>query len=282
MTSKAKGGLGKGLGALIPSSLEKGKMVEIPIDEIVPNPYQPRKSLDEESLNELAESIRQHGILQPIVVRKVEKGYEIIAGERRYKAAMKAGLGKVPAIIKEATDEELMEYALIENLQREDLNPIEAAYALKRLMDTFQLTQEEIADKIGKRRSTIANLLRLLKLPEDIQRMVSEGRLTMGHARALLSVDDPEEQRRLAEEIVSRSLSVREVEKEVSRKVKVLERDKSIEESFIKRYGVKLRVKRGDRKSVEIFFKEDSEMEEFLGMLEEFFSSRKDFLGNKG
>lgn len=267
MPSKVtKGGLGKGLSALIPTGPERERLLEIPIDEINPNPYQPRKSLGEESLEELANSIRQHGLLQPIIVRKVDDRYEIVAGERRYRAAKMAGLQKVPAIVKEVSDEESMEYALIENLQREDLNPIEAASALKLLMERFGLTQEEVADKIGKNRSTVANLLRLLKLPEEIQNMVSEGKISMGHARALLSLDNPEEQKKLALEIVNRSLSVREVEKEVSRRVK--RENKEVEWRILEACNIKIKINRGARNSIEIFFDSELEMEEFLRKLE--------------
>ncbi|MCS7232924.1 MAG: ParB/RepB/Spo0J family partition protein [Synergistetes bacterium] len=267
-----RGGLGKGLGALIPTGPEKERLIEIPIEEIVPNPYQPRKILAEESLEELANSIKQHGLLQPIIVRKVDRGYEIVAGERRYRAAQRAGFQKIPAIVKDISDEESMEYALIENLQREDLNPIEAANALKLLMERFGLTQEEVADKIGKDRSTVANLLRLLRLPEELQNMVSEGRLTMGHARALLSLNDPEEQKRLALEVVNRSLTVREVEREVSRRVKGIERDREIERRFLETYNAKVRVKRGVKNSVELLFDSESEMEDFLQKLERLLS----------
>ena len=274
MPPKSKGGLGRGLEALIPSVPGKEKLMEISLDEVAPNPYQPRQTMNEDSLEELALSIKQHGLLQPIVVRKVEKGYEIIAGERRYRAAKKAGLQKIPALVKEVSDEELLEYALIENLQREDLNPIEAAYAIRKLMESFGLTQEEVADKIGKKRSTVANLLRLLKLPEDIQEMVSDGRLTMGHARALLSLDDPEEQRRVAKEILEHSLSVRDVEREVSKRGRAVERDKEAEKRFAELYHVRVKVKRGAVNSVEVLFDDEDEMESFLQSLEEIFSSR--------
>lgn len=262
-----KGGLGKGLGALIPTGPTKERLLEISIDEIIPNPYQPRKALGEESLEELANSIRQHGLLQPIIVRKVEEGYEIVAGERRYRAAKIAGLHKVPAIVKEVSDEESMEYALIENLQREDLNPIEAASALKLLMEKFGLTQEEVADKIGKNRSTVANLLRLLKLPQEVQDMLSEGKISMGHARALLSLDDPEEQKRLALEVVNRSLTVRDVEREVSKRHEK-EKSKGVEWKFLEAYNVKIKIKRGIKNSIELFFNSESDMEEFLRKLE--------------
>lgn len=267
-----KGGLGKGLGALIPSSSERERLIEIPIEEIIPNPYQPRKSIENDSLEELASSIKQHGLLQPIVVRKKEEGYEIIAGERRYRAAKMAGLKKIPALVKEASEEETMEYALIENLQREDLNPIEAANAIKFLIERFGLTQEEVADRIGKKRSTVANLLRLLKLPGDLQKMVADGQISMGHARALLSLDDPEEQKRIASEIVSHSLTVRDVEQEVSKRTSKEAKTKIAEKRSLDIYGVRVKVKRGQKNSIEIFFDNEEEVDWFLRKLEEILS----------
>ncbi|KUK13509.1 MAG: ParB/RepB/Spo0J family partition protein [Synergistetes bacterium] len=267
-----KGGLGKGLGALIPSSSERERLIEIPIEEIIPNPYQPRKSIENDSLEELASSIKQHGLLQPIVVRKKEEGYEIIAGERRYRAAKMAGLKKIPALVKEASEEETMEYALIENLQREDLNPMEAANAIKFLIERFGLTQEEVADRIGKKRSTVANLLRLLKLPGDLQKMVADGQISMGHARALLSLDDPEEQKRIASEIVSHSLTVRDVEQEVSKRTSKEAKTKIAEKRSLDIYGVRVKVKRGQKNSIEIFFDNEEEVDWFLRKLEEILS----------
>lgn len=270
----SKGGLGRGLGALIPSAQERGRLIEIPLEEIVPNPYQPRKSVEDESLEELASSIKQHGLLQPIVVRKGEKGYEIIAGERRYRAAKMAGLEKIPALVKEASEEEIMEYALIENLQREDLNPIEAATAIKFLMERFGLTQEEVADKIGKKRSTVANLLRLLKLPEDLQKMVRDGKLSMGHARALLSLEDPEEQKRVASEILSHSLTVRDVEREISKRLAKEGKASELEWELLDIHGARVKVKRGQKKSVEVFFDSEEDLEWFLLKLKEIFFER--------
>lgn len=210
-----KRGLGKGLEALIPGAGLFGSRAiqEVDITRLHPNSLQPRESFDEERLEELAESIRQHGILQPILVRRSPQGFEIIAGERRWRAAQKAGLKTVPVLVDDEVDEgKKLELALVENLQREDLNPIELARGIRRLMETFGLTQEEVAARIGKKRSTVANLLRLLELPEDIQALVAQGTISPGHAKTLLGLPEAE-QRALLAEILSRSLSVRDTEK---------------------------------------------------------------------
>ena len=190
---KPKRGLGKGLSALIPakeeSSTEEG-VQEINIKEIRPNRFQPRHDFDEEKLAELAESVRVHGILQPIVVRAVIGGYELVAGERRWRAAQLAKLSSIPAVVRELSEAEMMEIALIENIQREDLNPLEEAEALQRLLTEFGLTQEELARRIGKSRSHIANTLRLLNLTPEVQSYVSRGTISMGHARALLAIGE--------------------------------------------------------------------------------------------
>lgn len=209
-----KRGLGKGLEALIPGAGLFGSRViqEVEIDKLHPNSLQPRTTLDEERLEELATSIRQHGVLQPILVRRSPQGFEIIAGERRWRAAQKAGLQTVPVIVEEEIDEEKkLELALVENLQREDLNPIELARGVQKLIETFGLTQEEIAARIGKKRSTVANLLRLLDLPPDIQELIAQGTLSPGHAKALLGLPE-DAQRSLLSEILSRDLSVRDTE----------------------------------------------------------------------
>ncbi len=280
MSSKNRGGLGKGLGALIPSVSEGEKLKEISVDNVFPNPFQPRQRWDDDALEELVASIKRYGVLQPIIVRKTDRGYEVVAGERRLRAAKKAGLVKIPAIVKDLSDRDLMEYALVENLQREDLNPIEAAQALKNLIEKFGLTQEEVADRIGKRRSTVANILRLLKLPKQVQDMLAEGRITMGHARAILSLSDPDEQIKLAERIVNQSLSVRDVEREVSKRVKLVERDRDLEERFLRLYRRRIRVRRSPQRSVEIFFNSDTEMEKFLTFLEDQISALFNFPGN--
>jgi ParB family chromosome partitioning protein len=210
-------GLGKGLGALIPELAEENQsldaQLEVNINEIQTNPYQPRKEFTDEKLSELAESIKIHGIIQPLLVREIAPDkYQLIAGERRLRAAKLVGLTEVPVVIREMTDQAMMEVALVENLQREDLNPIEEADAYQRLMNEFQLTQDEIAKKVGKSRPAIANMLRLLNLPTEIQTDLAQGTLTMGHARALLSLKTSDEQKRIWTQIQVQELSVRETE----------------------------------------------------------------------
>lgn len=193
-----------------------GGVAEIDIEKIKPNPNQPRKNFDSEALNELAASIKMHGIVQPIVVNDMGDGtYMIIAGERRWRAANICGLKTVPAVVRNYTDKQVKEISIIENLQREDLNPIEAAKAIKELMDEYGLTQEVVADRIGKSRSSIANTLRLLSLYPDVLKMVEEGKLSAGHARCLVVVEDKNQQIKLAQLVVSKNLSVRELEKAV-------------------------------------------------------------------
>jgi ParB family chromosome partitioning protein len=187
----------------------------VPIEDVRPNRLQPRKTFDDATLQELADSIREHGLMQPILVRKKGTGFEIIAGERRWRACQKAGLKTIEVIVKDLADEEVFEWALIENIQREDLNPIEEAEAYRRLLETGGLTQEQLAVRVSKDRSTIANALRLLKLPDEVRRQVIAGALSMGHARALLSLESPDEMIRMARDVVKRGLSVREVERAV-------------------------------------------------------------------
>ena len=194
------------------SSTPKSEIVDIPLSEIRSNPYQPRVHFDEESLNELAESIKGIGVLEPIIVKKSIKGYELIAGERRTKASRIAGMETIPAIIKDYTDQEMMEIAILENIQREDLSPIEEAQAYKNYMDRVGVTQEEVANKFKKSRSYITNLLGLLKLPKDIQKEVSKHNISMSHARVLSKLDDEEQIEVLANKIKSEGLSVRELE----------------------------------------------------------------------
>ena len=208
--------LGRGLSALIPDAPAAAaptlRPQEIDADLLKPNPFQPRTVMDDGKIEELARSIRANGIIQPIVVRKAGTGYEIIAGERRWRAAQRAGLLKVPVVVRDTPDDQLLAAALIENIQREDLNPIEEAHAYRRLIDELHLTQDQIADAVGKDRSTIANTLRLLKLPREMRDGVSAGTLTMGHARALLGLPDDAAQLRLGRDVVARQLSVRETE----------------------------------------------------------------------
>jgi ParB family chromosome partitioning protein len=206
--------LGKGLDALIGDSglEETGRLIDIPIGDIRPNPYQPRIDFDTEKIDELARSIEEKGVLQPLIVSKREGGYDLVVGERRLRAANRAGLTEVPCIIMEVPDEELLEVALVENLQREDLDPIEEAKAYVLMTDKFELSHEEIARRVGKNRSTVSNSIRLLKLPQEIQKLLREGRLTAGHARTLLGIEDPTEQIGAAIELVDKGLSVREAE----------------------------------------------------------------------
>jgi ParB family chromosome partitioning protein len=213
----ARQALGKGLGALIPekpsSELEGKKVFHFcGIEEIQPNPFQPRKVFDDEQLQELVGSIREKGILQPLIVRRKGESYELIAGERRWRAAQKAGVKEVPILIKDVPESEILELSLIENIQRENLNPIEEAEAFKGLMDHFHLTQEEVSRKVGKDRTTIANTIRLLKLPPEIRQSLVDGAISMGHARAFLSLDGLEKQKLAFKKVLAASLSVRQTE----------------------------------------------------------------------
>ncbi len=207
--------LGRGLSALIPDApplAPRDTPLEIDIDRLAPNRLQPRQQADETGLDELARSIKANGVIQPIVVRRQGAGYEIVAGERRWRAAARAGLLRVPVVVRDVPDAKLLELALIENVQREDLNPIEEAQAYRRLIDEFGLKQEEVADAVGKDRSSVANYLRLLKLPPEVRADVASGALSMGHARALASVRDTSALQRVARDVVARGLSVRETE----------------------------------------------------------------------
>lgn len=212
--AKAKGGLGKGLEALfVDNSTDQVEISTLAITEIEPNRDQPRKQFDPTALSELADSIKEYGVLQPLVVRPLPDGsYQLVAGERRWRASRMAGLSSVPVVIRELTDSQAMELALIENLQREDLNAIEEAAGYRELMDRFGLTQEQVAQRVGKSRPVITNAMRLLNLPADVREMVVDGRLSAGHARALLSLEDDEMIRVLAREIIKKGLSVRQVE----------------------------------------------------------------------
>jgi len=214
--------LGRGLSALIPDApvaaptVERG--LDVDIDLLRPNPFQPRVQIDDARIDDLARSIRAHGVIQPIVVRRTsEDGYEIVAGERRWRASQRAGLLKVPVVVRDVPDERLLASALIENIQREDLNPIEEAQAYRRLADDLGLTQEQIAEAVGKDRSSIANYVRLLRLPHEVRENVAAGALSMGHARAILGLADEAAQLRVSREVVAKSLSVRETEALVAR-----------------------------------------------------------------
>ena len=193
------------------------ELLEVDIDLIEPSPAQPRTHFDAERLEELAQSIRSNGIVQPLLLRRRGARYQLVAGERRWRAAQLAGLHRVPAVVREIPDDKLLELALIENIQRQELNAIEEAHAYKRLIETLGLTQETVAQRVGRDRSFVTNYLRLLRLPEDVQRLVEEEKISMGHARALLGVDDPDLQRRVARNVIEQSLSVRETERAIKR-----------------------------------------------------------------
>jgi len=216
MTRRA---LGRGLSALLSDSVAQGEeLLEVDIDLIDPNPDQPRARFNEDKLNELAQSIRANGLVQPLLLRRITNGrYQIVAGERRWRAAQRAGLQRVNAVVRSIPDSKLLELALIENIQRQELNPIEEASAYQRLIHNLGLTQDEVAQQVGKDRSSIANYLRLLKLPEDVQRMLEDDLISMGHARALLGLDTKDQIRRLANEVAEKKLSVRQTEQAVKR-----------------------------------------------------------------
>ena len=215
-----KKALGKGLGVFLPDDygiLKEERFAEVEIEDIIPNPLQPRMRFNPESIDELAQSIKETGVIQPIVVVPEGDNYKIIVGERRWRAAQKAGLKRIPALVRTIPKERQLEVSLVENLQRESLNPLEVAIVFQRMMEELGFTQEEVADKVGKDRSSVANYLRLLLLPQQVQEYLSEDKLSMGHARALAALEDAEAQVELARAIVARSLSVRDVEKIVSR-----------------------------------------------------------------
>ncbi|MCR4902357.1 MAG: ParB/RepB/Spo0J family partition protein [Butyrivibrio sp.] len=266
-----KRGLGKGLDSLIPSgnttekkkttgsktktileAAEEGQVVNVNITKVEPNREQPRKNFDEDALLELADSIKQYGILSPIVVQDRKDHYEIIAGERRWRAAKKAELKEVPVIIKNYTEQEIVEISLIENIQRENLNPIEEAQAYKRLLTEFNLKQDEVAERVSKSRVAVTNSMRLLKLCDEVQQMVIEGKLSTGHARALISIEDPDKQYELAQKIFDEKLSVRETEKLVKnigkepKKSKINNKNESLETAY-KQLEEKLKAKIGTK-----------------------------------
>lgn len=213
-----RSGLGKGLGALIPTEPDttESAFQDVDIVRIVPNPYQPRDRFDEESLAALAESISAVGVIQPIIVREATEGYEIIAGERRWRAAQRAGLRSIPTLVRSADDKGTLEAAVVENVHRQDLNALEEAAAYRQLMDDFGLTQEEVASRVGRSRSAVANTVRLLNLAPSVQRLVVEGHLSAGHGRALLALEDEEARQALAEDVVRDNLTVRETERRVA------------------------------------------------------------------
>ncbi|MFH1338512.1 MAG: ParB/RepB/Spo0J family partition protein [Candidatus Omnitrophota bacterium] len=228
-------GLGRGLSALIPQKqevTEQDKIVFLRVEQIRPNPFQPREEINPQSLEELVQSIKEKGIIQPIVVRQKGEQYELIAGERRLRATKLLNLNEIPALIKDASDEECLELALIENIQRQNLNPIEQAKAYQYLINKFGITQERVGQIVGKARVSITNMLRLLKLPHEVQQEIKAGKLTFAHARALLELEEPSEQKELSREIIANSLSVNELENIIRRKKeKRLKRTKSAQDS---------------------------------------------------
>ncbi len=260
----------------IVDSAKKGDIVEIPLEEIRSNPYQPRKTFNEESINELAQSIKEYGIVQPIIVKKAVKGYELIAGERRTKAASVAGLETIPAIIKEFDDQEMMEIALVENIQREDLNPIDEAQAYENIINLSHMTQEEFARRFGKSRSYVTNMLGLLKLPNATKKLVKDNKISMGHARALSKLSDEELINDLADRIINENLSVRELERIISEndlpknnKINRKTEEKNIhytiyEKVMREKIGTKVKIKEN---KIEIPFDREKDLERILEIL---------------
>jgi ParB family transcriptional regulator, chromosome partitioning protein len=278
-------GLGRGLNALFSQVdiTEEDVVTEADVSDLRPNPYQPRKHFDEEALGELTESIKQHGVIQPLIVRKSIRGYEIIAGERRWRAAKQAGLATVPIVVRDFSDDQMMEIALVENLQREDLNPMEIAHAYRKLMTQLSLTQEELADRVGKSRPHVANFLRLLSLPPELQEDVSRGTLSMGHARALLGVKDEEMQKKLAEKVKKEQASVRQLEEWIQNlnragekkekakaKVVIHPRIKHYEEVLQQAFSTPVRIRHGRKKGkIEIEYYSESELERLVELLQQ-------------
>jgi ParB family chromosome partitioning protein len=274
--------LGRGLSALIPDAsfsppASGERSLEVDIDLLRPNRFQPRTHADDSRIDELSRSIRSNGVIQPIVVRTAEGGYEIVAGERRWHASRRAGLHKVPVVVRDIPDERLLAAALIENIQREDLNPIEEARAYRRLGDEFGLTQEQIAEAVGKDRSSVANYVRLLRLPGDIREHLAAGTLSMGHARALLALPGEQEQLRVGREVVERKLSVRETETLVRRtidpprpKPEVVKdvHTRAAEEKLRFALGTRVRIqRRGKGGRIEIDFGDENELQRLYEQL---------------
>jgi ParB family transcriptional regulator, chromosome partitioning protein len=274
-------GLGKGLNAFFSEVNKEETVQEIKLEELRPNPYQPRKNFQQEAIDELKDSIMEHGILQPLVVRKSIKGYEIVVGERRFRAAKEAKLKTVPAVVRELTEQQMMELAVLENLQREDLNPIEEGLAYQTLMEKLKLTQEQVAKRLGKSRPHVANHIRLLSLPPKIQEFISNGHISMGHGRALLGLRQKTKLPIVVEKVVNESLNVRQLEKliqllneNVSRETKKPEKKKDIhiqarEHSLRERFGTKVNIKQNKNKGkIEIEFFSSDDLERILEMLD--------------
>ncbi len=254
---------------------DNDSIIEIPLSELRSNPYQPRKNFDEKALQELADSIKEHGVFQPIIAKKSIKGYEIIAGERRVKASMLAGKTTIPAIIRDFSDQDMMEIALLENLQRENLNALEESMAYKKLLDELNLTQEELSKRLGKSRSHITNMLGLLTLPEDVKDMIMDGKLSMSHARVLSKIEDNEKVRELADKIIVDGLSVREIEEmshndQIGKKNLQVRHDtnrneyKVIEEELSEKFGTKVKIKNN---KIEVQFVNSNDLNRILEII---------------
>ncbi len=275
--------LGKGLEALIPLMEVNGNesVLEIDVNKIRPNPYQPRKNFDENQLSELMLSIKEHGVIQPIIVRQSLNGYEIVAGERRWRATKALDITTIPVVVKKFTDQQVMEIALIENLQREDLNPVEIANAYKKIITNYNLTQEELANRLGVSRPNVANYMRLLQLPESILNEVDSGNLSMGHARTLISINDKEQQLNLAKITISEKWSVRDLEERIKKlranvpretktnnKVVNTNEYKAIEEQLREKFKTSVKIKGGKNKGIiEIEYFNDSDLERILDLI---------------
>jgi ParB family chromosome partitioning protein len=268
--SKSRRALGRGLDALIPAAESQAGAAEIPVARVSPNPHQPRQAISEESLGELVDSIREHGVIQPLVVTQVGDEYQLIAGERRWRAAQLAGLTTVPAIVKETTPQQMLELALVENVQRADLNPLEEAGAYRQLMDEFGLTQEEVAERVGKSRTAVANTVRLLRLTNDVKEALAAERISEGHARALLALPTARLQRQALSVIEARGLNVRQAEalvrqmqaepEEPARKAELSPQDQDAVERFQQRLGTKVnlvRAKKGGRVVIHFYSEEE-------------------------
>ncbi|WP_040206678.1 ParB/RepB/Spo0J family partition protein [Neobacillus jeddahensis] len=275
-------GLGKGLNAFFSEVGKEETVQEIKLKELRPNPYQPRKTFQSETITELKESILEHGILQPLVVRKSIKGYEIVVGERRFRAAREAKLETVPAVVRELSEQQMMELAVLENLQREDLNPIEEGLAYQTLIEKLKLTQEEVARRLGKSRPHVANHIRLLSLPPIIQELISTGKISMGHGRALLGLRQKAKLPTLVEKVVNEGINVRQLEKiiqqlneNVSRETKKPEKKKDVflqerEHTLRERFGTTVNIKQNKNKGkIEIEFFSQEDLERILEMLDQ-------------
>jgi ParB family chromosome partitioning protein len=282
MASPSRHGLGRGLGALLPATPSSGAISEvagiqeIAVRDIAPNPNQPRKDFDINALNDLAGSLKKSGVIQPVVVRKLGSGYQLVVGERRWRAAKLAGLERIPAVVRDVSDVESLELGLVENLLREDLNPIEEAEAYQRLLAEFGWTQDDLAERVSKDRSTISNCLRLLKLPESIRADLRAGRLTMGHARALLSLTSELDQLRLREEILAHSWSVRATEEGVQKKRSLLPRRAArrapeltaLEDSFREALATRVRLVGNERRGrIEIAYTSREDLDRITEIL---------------